>query len=170
MGQTRLGCIASPNADLGHSGSGFIASPVEIGKLGPKPGTNSRVMSDEFGSIPLLVGQTKGKVFKNLTQPRVKPTLSYRVKMRARDFAILGLDSGTSGDCAGVGLSSGGSDGSLSALPVGFEVDAMQLYDKGKEILEVNGVNVAADGALSKVSPEDTAAASRAIFKLRFRQ
>jgi len=52
---------------------------------------------------------------------------------------------------------------SPSASSVSFEADAMQLCNKGKVILDLNGVNVAADGALSKVSPEDTAAAIGAM-------
>jgi hypothetical protein len=52
--------------------------------------------------------------------PKVKPTLKWRVKSRARVCFNLGLGTGTGVGYAGASSSSVWADGLPSALPVGF--------------------------------------------------
>lgn len=47
------------DAGLGHTGSGPIAIPMELGELGPKPSPTSKASCNALRPDPLLVGQTK---------------------------------------------------------------------------------------------------------------
>lgn len=62
------------------------------------------------------------------------------------------MDSSTSVGSADAVPSSSLDDSALSALSVGSVANPMQLSDKGKRIMEVEGGSSSANGGLSKVS------------------
>jgi hypothetical protein len=81
---------ASIDAGLGHTGSGFIASPMELSEPGSIYGLTASAVPDDPRPVPLLVGQSRGMVFKHQAQSRVKP-ISWRVKTGAGTYAISGI-------------------------------------------------------------------------------
>lgn len=64
---------ASIDAGLGHTGSGFIASPMELSEPGSIYGLTASAVPNDPRPVPLLVGQSRGMVLSTRPNPESNP-------------------------------------------------------------------------------------------------